>query len=203
MPDRANAAGTVRWTVVVPVKGTSSAKSRLGAVPELATAIALDSVEAALGAADVLVVTSATLAAEFFALGAGVALDAGGGLLAACAQGIEAAGAGPVAVMLGDIPALRPAELARALELAVGHPRAFVADADDDGTVLITALDPTGHVPAFGPHSRANHRAAGYVELDLPSDSGLRRDVDTAEQLRAIPVTSLGPRTAAALERLT
>jgi 2-phospho-L-lactate guanylyltransferase len=186
------------WTVVIPVKGTSGAKSRLGGSSDLAHAIALDTVAAALEAADVIVVTAATMAGPFEALGARVIVDNGAGLNAAVAQGIAAAGHGPVAVLLGDVPALRSAELAAALSLAVQHPLAFVPDADDDGTVLITALNPADHRPAFGVHSRAAHLAAGYVELNLPLQSGLRRDVDTAAQLTALG-DRLGQRTRAAL----
>jgi 2-phospho-L-lactate guanylyltransferase len=189
------------WTVVVPVKGTVSAKSRLAASPQLALAIALDSVTAALatppGRAEgptVIVVTSAALAPQFEAIGARVVVDAGHGLNAAARQGIAAAGVGPVAVLLGDVPALQPAELALALELALQHPLAFVPDADDDGTVLIAALDPSAHRPAFGAHSRAAHLAAGYLELELPHDSGLRRDVDTPAHLAAL-APLLPPRT--------
>jgi 2-phospho-L-lactate guanylyltransferase len=187
------------WTVVVPVKGTPAAKSRLGGSAELARAIALDSVAAALGAAPVIVVTTPDAAGDFTALGATVVADAGGGLLEACRQGIAAAGAGPTAVLLGDVPALHTAELADALEQASRHPLAFVADAEDDGTVLIAALDPARHVPSFGPHSRAAHLAAGYAELSAPADSGLRRDVDTPAQLAGIADEMLGPRTRAAL----
>lgn len=182
------------WTVVIPVKGTVSAKSRLGASPELALAIALDSVDAAVAAARVLVVTSASMASSFEALGARVITDADAGLTAAVAQGIAAAGDGAVAVLLGDLPALQPQELAAALELALQHPLAFVPDADDDGTVLITALRAADHRPAFGVHSRAAHLDAGYVELGIPLDSGLRRDVDTAQQLEALG-SRVGPRT--------
>jgi 2-phospho-L-lactate guanylyltransferase len=184
------------WTVVIPVKGTVSAKSRLGASAELALAIALDTVAAALEAADVIVVTSPSLAPEFEALGARVVLDTGTGLNAAVRQGIVAAGSGPVAVLLGDVPAMRPEELAAVL--AVRHPLAFVPDADNDGTVLIAALDPADHAPAFGAHSRVAHLAAGYLELHVPTDSGLRRDVDTPDQLVALG-ERVGPRTRAAL----
>lgn len=183
------------WTVVIPVKGTDAAKSRLGASNELAVAIALDSVEAALGAARVIVVTSADAAEPFAALGATVVPDAGGGLIAAVRAGIAAAGETLVAVMLGDVPALATSELVEALRLAERHPLAFVADADDDGTVLITALQAADHAPAFGNHSRTAHLRAGYFELDLPATWGLRRDVDTAEQLATIPGSSLGRRT--------
>jgi 2-phospho-L-lactate guanylyltransferase len=193
------------WTVVIPVKGTASAKSRLGASPELALAIALDTVAAVLSLVPelvegptVIVVTSATIAPQFQALGARVVVDAGAGLSDAVAQGIADAGNGPVAVLLGDVPALRTEELAAALALAAEHPLAFVPDADNVGTVLITALHAADHLPAFGARSRLAHRAAGYVELDLPLDSGLRRDVDTTEQLAALGAR-VGPRTRAAL----
>ena len=56
------------------------------------------------------------------------------------------------------------------------------------------------HVPAFGEGSAERHRAAGYVELALPAGSGLRRDVDMLEQLRATASLALGPRTRALLE---
>jgi 2-phospho-L-lactate guanylyltransferase len=170
------------WTIVVPVKGTASAKSRLGASAELAMAIALDSVAAALGHR-VLVVTSSRSASRFESLGAGIVPDPGGGLNAAIAAGVSAAGLGPVAVLLGDVPALRPSELALALDLAARYRMAMVADADGTGTVLTTALDGASHRPHFGAESRAAHLAAGYVELDVPVDSGLRRDVDTVGQL--------------------
>ena len=184
-------------TVVVPVKGSASAKSRFGGTPAwraaLAEAIALDSVEAALGGADrVLVVTNAPFAGEFERLGAHVIPDPGEGLTGAVARGIEVAGTGPVAILLGDVPGLRSAELASALEAAASHPLSFVADADREGTVLLVATT-APHRPAFGGQSRAAHLAAGYVELegDWP---GLRRDLDVAEHLAQLQ--NLGPRTA-------
>lgn len=187
------------WTVVIPVKGTAGSKSRLSPAPALATAIALDTVGAAVasGAGRVIVVTGGE-AAPFEALGAEVAVDPGGGLNAAVRSGIALA-AGPVAVMLGDLPALLPGELDDALERAEAHERAMVADADAEGTTLITALRGELHSPAFGTGSRAAHLAAGYVELDMPVGSGLRRDVDTAEQLADLGAR-VGPRTALVLQ---
>jgi 2-phospho-L-lactate guanylyltransferase len=201
------------WTVVIPVKGTPDAKSRLGASPELVRAIAVDTVAAVVAVAEracpeevalrpsrrveaprIIVVTSPSTAPDFEALGATVIPDTATSLNSAIALGIAAAGDGPVAVLLGDLPALRPAELAAALKLAAGHPLAMVPDADDTGTVLITALRAADHAPAFGANSRALHRAAGYVELDLPADSGLRRDVDTPSQLSEL-ASRLTPRT--------
>jgi 2-phospho-L-lactate guanylyltransferase len=200
------------WTVVIPVKGTASAKSRLGASPELALAIALDTVAAVLAPVSelvtpvpvlvegpqVIVVTSPAIAPQFEVLGARAVLDQASGLAAAIALGIASATTGAVAVLLGDLPALRSAELLSALKLAEEHPRAFIADADSDGTVLIAALHASDHRPAFGAHSRAAHVAAGYVELDIPLDSGLRRDVDTPVHLAAL-AARVGPRTRALL----
>jgi 2-phospho-L-lactate guanylyltransferase len=189
----------IEWTVVVPVKGTSDAKSRLGNSPGLSMAIALDTVEAALAAARVLVVTSADAEPEFTALGALVLQDTGGDLNAAVALGIAAAGAGPVAVLLGDLPALRPEELVDALNVAAQHPLAMVPDADAEGTTLITALRAEDHAPAFGVGSRMAHLAAGYIELSVPVTSGLRRDVDAAEQLASLG-DRVGERTREALK---
>ena len=49
----------------------------------------------------------------------------------------------------------------------------------------------------FGGASRARHAAAGAAELDLDDMPGLRRDVDTPEDLRAAVALGAGPRTAA------
>ena len=196
---------TGRWTIVIPVKGTALAKSRLEASAELTMAIALDTVTAALGAGHVIVVTSQAAASQFTALGAEVVPDAGGDLGDAIAQGIAAAGfsapsAKGVAVLLGDLPALTARELSHALLLSAAHPRAMVADAENVGTVLITAQSAVAHAPAFGADSRAAHLAAGYVEIALPVSSVLRRDVDTPAQLAALAPERLGARTRAALQ---
>ncbi|NVM94319.1 7,8-didemethyl-8-hydroxy-5-deazariboflavin synthase CofG [Arthrobacter wenxiniae] len=187
------------WTVVVPVKGTADAKSRLDASPELATAIALDTVSAALAVTRVIVVTSPQAMPMFSKLGAEVMLDLGGGLNQAIEEGVAAAGDSPVAVLLGDLPSLAGPELAAALNQAGSYPRAMVPDADGVGTVLITAQRGSTHEPAFGGQSRQAHLDAGYVELSIPPSSGLRRDVDTAEQLNQLAASlRLGERTAAA-----
>ncbi len=157
---------TADWTVVIPVKGGPDAKSRMGGETrlELAEAIALDTVSAAVTTGyHVIVVSSASWVFE----GAEVIADPGAGLGAAIEAGLAAgsrsttAGTG-VAVLLGDLPGLRPAELADALDAASAHALAFVADADGTGTVLAAALNPAEHRLAFGPDSAAAHRAAGY-----------------------------------------
>jgi 2-phospho-L-lactate/phosphoenolpyruvate guanylyltransferase len=196
---------------VVPVKRLGLAKSRLYAVgrprpehEELALSLALDTVAAALRAAEVARVVVVTddpaAAAAVTALGAVVVPDEpDAGLNPALAHGALAAAAlGPddgVALLSADLPALRPEELGAALRAATGE-RAFVPDADGSGTTLLATAPGIPVRPRYGRGSAAAHRATGAVELagDWPS---LRHDVDTAADLRAAAGLGLGPATAA------
>jgi 2-phospho-L-lactate guanylyltransferase len=194
----------VPWTVVIPVKSAEVGKSRLGRSPDVVQAIALDTIAAAVAAGDVrvIVVTSdADLAAEASSLGADVVReDSPAGLDHAIDLGLARV-TGARAVLLGDLPALRPADLAEALAAAAGHARAFVPDAEGTGSTLVTAAAGEPFVHNFGTSSADRHRAAGLAEVALPADSPLRRDVDLAEHLDAAAVAGLGARTRAALDR--
>ncbi|CAL9433150.1 Phosphoenolpyruvate guanylyltransferase [Streptomyces sp. enrichment culture] len=207
----------MQWTLVVPVKPLARAKSRLSDTaddavrPDLALAFALDTVAAALSCpavADVAVVTDDSRAGrELAALGAGVVSDEpGGGLnaaLAHAAAAVRAARPGsPVAALNADLPALRPAELARVLNAAAQFPRSFLPDAAAIGTTLLAAAPGSELDPFFGPDSRRGHRASGAVELGLDAVDSVRQDVDTGEDLRAALALGVGPRTAAAAARL-
>lgn len=185
------------WTVVIPVRAPG--KTRLGRGAEFARAIALDTIEAAIaGGPEVVVVTAdAALATAAASLGARVALEAAPtGLADAIALGLP--GDGARAVLLGDLPALLPADLAGALAVAQTHERAFVPDADGTGSTLVTARAGAPFVHAFGPGSAHAHRDLGLVELALPAGSSLRRDVDLDEHLQLVR-EQLGPRTRIAL----
>ena len=173
----------------MPVKGTPESKSRLGGDPgrrlQLAEAMALDTVEAALQVAPVLVIGGDGLSSPFLQLGASLmAEEPGDGLNGAIRRALATI-EGPAAVLLADLPALRPEELEAALQEGI-----MVPDAEGTGTSLIT-----GRVPAFGADSRRAHLALGYRELDLPVTSGLRLDVDSPRALAAIPRERLGART--------
>jgi 2-phospho-L-lactate guanylyltransferase len=121
------------------------------------------------------------------------------------------------AALTADLPALRPAELAAALRAAALRAAeataaaaagatatasetaraAFVPDAAGVGTTLY-AVPPGGEfLPLFGGASRARHAAAGAAEIDLDDMAGLRRDVDTPEDLQAVLALGAGPRTTA------
>lgn len=205
-----------RWTVVIPVKRPEHAKTRLAEAvgelrPRFARAFAADTVQAALdcpSAGRVMVVTDDAAAAdEARSLGADVVADApDAGLNAALRHGAEAAraGGGPVAVasLSADLPALRPAELELVLTAATEHPQSFVADATGVGTTLYAAGPGVPFEPAFGGRSRAAHRLAGAVELELAGIASVRRDVDTAVDLWDARRLGVGPRTAALLAEL-
>ena len=109
----------------------------------------------------------------------------------------------PAAVLLADVPALRPDDLSRSLAaaeraLAAGARQAFVPDAEGTGTVLLAAARADRLVPRFGPASASAHAAAGAVRLDLDLPR-LRRDVDSWPALQLAAALGLGPRTAAVL----
>lgn len=213
------------WGVVVPVKQAARGKSRLAADgldrSALARAIALDTIAAAAACpavARVVVVTDdgglvlaaadipglrfvAETPTESEALAAaqattGVPPD---GLNRAIARGAAALEGMPRAALLGDLPALRPDDLAAALRLAAGTERAVVADAEGTGSTLVTARAGAPWRAAFGDGSLARHVELGCALLEIPDASTLRRDVDTAEQLAAAAELGLGRRTAAVL----
>jgi 2-phospho-L-lactate guanylyltransferase len=198
------------WSVVIPVKVLAQAKSRLARLgderrAELALAMATDTVIAALAcaeAASVIVITDDQVAGDALGgLGALVVPDEpAGGLNAALRHGaVFAARRRPghgIAALSADLPAVRPDEITRALNAAAAWPTAFVADAPGDGTTLYTAGPGTSFSPSFGLGSRARHAAGGVVELRLDRIDGLRRDVDTPEDLCAAVALGLGPNTA-------
>lgn len=198
-----------RFAVVVPAKPPVRAKSRLGGLGDevrrsLATAFALDTVAAALDCelvGSVLVVTDDhRLAEEVRRLGAqvvpdGTADDLNGSLEQGAAELYRRDPALHLAGLCADLPALRPAELARALAAAAPTRLGFVADADGLGTTLVTAPDLGLFRPRFGPGSRAQHLAAGAVEIDEEGLDSLRRDVDTPADLKEALRLGIGPHT--------
>ncbi|MEV1024008.1 2-phospho-L-lactate guanylyltransferase [Streptomyces sp. NPDC050264] len=200
----------MQWTLVIPLKPLVRAKSRLapaagGLRPGLALAFAQDTVAAAAACTavrDVVVVTDDVRAArELAALGARIVPDTPqAGLNAALTHGAASVRslrpAAPVVAMNADLPALRPAELARVLTAAAAFPRAFLPDAAGIGTTLLSASAGTELLPAFGTASRARHTASGAAELPLDGVASVRQDVDTGDDLRVALALGVGPYTA-------
>jgi 2-phospho-L-lactate/phosphoenolpyruvate guanylyltransferase len=192
---------------------------------ELALALAADTVAAAAACPDVahvMVITSDPVAGPLLAalgavtvpdvpweLAAGPvplapgALGIQQGLNAALRHGAaEAARRWPgsgLAALTADLPALRPGELSAALRTASSAPgrASFVPDAARVGTTLY-AVPPGGEFcPQFGGASRARHAASGAAEITGAGLAGLRRDVDTPDDLRAALSLGAGPRSTA------
>ncbi|MDQ2706628.1 MAG: 2-phospho-L-lactate guanylyltransferase [Actinomycetota bacterium] len=217
--------------VIVPVKLLSRAKSRLrgaadggigapAAHARLTLALARDTVAAAARAPlvrQVLVISSdpeviSVLAGDGAAV---LAEDADRGLNAAlehAARVLRHSQRGSPPVPLGalqaDLPALRADELDEALHRACAlfvsrnADRAFCADASGAGTTLLVCGPHAALQPRFGSRSAAAHAAGGAVPMD-GRWPGLRRDVDTVEDLWAAVALGLGSASSEALRTST
>jgi len=186
--------------LVVPIKRLDRAKSRLrGAVPAdehagLVLAMLLDTVTAATqarGVSRVLVICEDERIPAALT-GTGVeSVDRRGlpSLNAALRFGAEHLGT-PVGALQADLPALRPDDLAAAIEEAAGR-RAYCADRAGTGTTLLLAAPGAPLDPRFGRGSAAAHAATGAVRVGaaLPS---LRCDVDTPHDLAVAAELGLG-----------
>lgn len=195
--------------VVIPVKPTAVAKSRLSplgdvARRELVAAFAVDTVEAVLECRvveRVLVVTDdVQLALGLRNMGVDAVPDGeAGSLNASLQQGAaellrRSPHLRPVA-LCADLPALRSAELERALAAADPWAPTFVADAATVGTTLYVAPALASFAPRFGTGSRKAHLASGAGEIELQSIDSVRQDVDTPDDLRDAAALGLGRRT--------
>lgn len=195
-----------RWTVLVPIRGVLG-KSRLpqgvGGHPrsDWVVAMAHDTVTAVARAGlveRVVVVLGEPfdeLASRLGALSSvELTVQASGEDLNSSLTTVASRFEGrPVAVVLGDLPCLRPADLDEVLLAAAAGP-VVVADADRAGSVMIA--DPASPpAPRFGQGSLAAHLGGGYRELTAPLR--LRRDVDTEVDLRSAIGLGLGEATAA------
>ena len=209
-----------RWHVLVPVKNPERAKSRLVSVvgdqrAALALAFARDTVGAALrcdAVASVTVVTGDPLVASAMSAdGAHVAPEAApsgvvskaaaSGLNGALAVGLRAMPeSGRVAVVLGDLPAITPAALARALMLASRYDTAFVPDSDGTGTTVLTAQHRSLLVLRFGLGSASAHAETGAVRVGGPGLRRVRRDVDDLPGLIEAMRMGIGKHTRAAVD---
>lgn len=196
------------WSIIIPVKPVAVAKSRLTGISarqrrDLALAFALDTTLAALttaGIRRVVVVTDDPEREAFRDLGADLVADRPhAGLNAAIRHGADDvrsrdSDCGLVA-LAGDLPALRPAELAEVLDAAASD-YWFVGDVAGTGTTLLAGAAGRKLTPAFGPGSRARHSGQGAVEVTSSRIERLRRDVDTLGDLGEALRLGVGPHTA-------
>jgi 2-phospho-L-lactate/phosphoenolpyruvate guanylyltransferase len=192
----------LRWTVLVPLRGLPSAKSRLaeslspevhGAVVAAIRADTLAAVDGTPQVARVVVIGDAP--------GEGITLvqtsdGLNGALRDGAAYAHERWPDDGVAALVGDLPALRADELGAALDAAAAHPSAFVPDASGTGTTLLAATPGTGIDPRFGIGSAARHAT---IAVALAAGPGLRTDVDTVGELAEAARVGVGPHTNAVI----
>jgi 2-phospho-L-lactate guanylyltransferase len=185
------------WRVLIPIKQSAAAKTRLlGATrspadhAQLVHAMQLDTVDAVLALSTHPLVAGLSVVAGQLSVRLPVAVevlaDAGGGLNRALSvAAADLAARYPedgVAALVGDLPALRAADLLAALGQAGHHPRSFVRDLAGSGTTLLAAGPGCALEPRFGLDSARLHAESGAAEL-VAAES-LRADVDSAEDLR-------------------
>jgi 2-phospho-L-lactate guanylyltransferase len=196
---------TRRYALLIPVKDSRTAKSRLGVGEDgqrarLMAAFAHDSITAAAASswASVHVVGDPAALEDLVGdLDVTILADEGGGdlnrALQQAALRVQDTAEAGIAVMLADLPCLCTEDLDAAFAAADG--RAFVADADGTGTTLLIAPAGTPLDPRFGAGSAAAHTASGATALagELVT---LRRDVDTTDDLQAALRVGVGIRTA-------
>lgn len=209
------------WTVIVPMKAPTHAKSRLRAtvrgqvpVPDataLATAFLRDVIDASRHAkrvGRVLVISPDPIVEMVVAESdcgfvqedpspAGTAIR---GINRAIVQAVaHVRGSHPttsVVVLTGDLAALTSDSLDAALELSeIFDGPCFVADQHGTGTTALMLPGAVWTAPAFGIDSAAAHVAAGVTDISGEVGLDLRSDVDTAADLDAAIELGVGAHT--------
>jgi len=182
---------------ILPVKGHHQGKTRLAVSPEVREALIVamlrDCVAAVLATdlGEVVVVTPDPDLRAISREDGATAVDHAGGLNEAISAAL---GPHRNAVLLPDVPAVRPEQL---LDVLGTWDSGFVPDRAGTGTTMLFGADPA---PQFGPGSAARHEAAGIPRIALP-ECGLTVDVDTAQDLQIARGLGLGRHTAAVLTR--
>lgn len=105
----------------------------------------------------------------------------------------------PLVVLPADLPCLDAQALDDALARLAEHDLAFVPDADDIGTTLLSGSTPDHLRSAYGPGSAARHERLGLARVP-GAGLAVRRDVDTLDDLTAAVEIGVGPHTAAVLQ---
>jgi 2-phospho-L-lactate guanylyltransferase len=200
---------TSAFTVIMPMKAWDSAKSRLHVEPvarrALAEAFARDTLAGVLACpyvAEVVVVTRGDLVTnDITSAGAHVIQEPadrpidtlGSAIRHGIAWAAEHRPDAPLAVVPSDLPVLTTDTLGELLLVAAAHPFAFVADANGDGTTILTSRTPDLMRPGYGSGSAQRHRTFGACELTAAD--ALRQDVDTLDDLVAADRLGLGHHT--------
>ena len=210
------------WIVVVARVG-SAAKSRMAGTlsadqrRRLALAMLADVVAVCHQARGIVAGTLAVVdepAARAVAVRGGaitIADPGSGDMNAAVAAGLAAVhkqGAGTVLVVPGDVPLMSTDDLQALLDSAGAAPRAVVVGSsrDGQGTNALLLRPPDVITPAFGPPSVGRHVQMGLAagaHTVVRAGLGLALDIDTPDDLLALPIDRLGPHMTAVVAQLS
>ena len=127
-----------------------------------------------------------------------------GGLNAALAFGaseIRERCDAPLALLTADLPAASGEQLTAALA-TVGCNNRVLPDLGGTGTVLLAVPSGMPVHPQFGVGSLNAHLATGAVAIGKPGLEGLRRDVDSLDDLDVAHRLGVGPFTRRALQQI-
>lgn len=197
-----------QWCVIVPVSPAAVAKSRLrplgAARQQLARTFALDVIAAArhsVAVTHLLVVGDGTLVGEAdLEQDALLLVDTSVASLnesiSAAESRARALGYSSIAVLVADIPCVRPADLDDLLTRAKAVPRGFVADHTGTGTTVLTTTGPA-LAPAFGADSAARHQGSGATRIEV--SVRVSYDIDDPADIAMALVYGLGAATSSAL----
>lgn len=185
-----------QWSVLVPVRDFRSGKSRLRREisDEVVTLLArhlllnlLDELLACDEISRILVVSDTDLSREINISGVDHYVQRpGGDLNDAVAEGREYLAllepTAPVLVMHADLPTAKTSEITHLLHRLDRSARdSYLPDRAGLGTTLLAFLPGSKRMSSFGVGSAWRHDALGFDRISLPRESGLRNDLDTAE----------------------
>jgi 2-phospho-L-lactate/phosphoenolpyruvate guanylyltransferase len=202
------------WVAVVPIKAPTRGKSRLGPDleqwrTELAAAFAADTLAALLDATRVrfvAVVGGQGLPASLLEHARVRTLPDPGSLNAAANDGIAWARrhhpASGIFVLAADLPAATGAAVDRLLDATPVRGVWVLPDLESVGSTGLLIGSGSVIAPHFGAASLSRHQAAGARPVAVPAIDGLRRDVDTADQLSEATHLGVGQRTRAVLDAM-
>lgn len=108
--------------------------------------------------------------------------DRGRGINAELVGFVDAGTAGPLLVMLADLPLLTPEDVAALLDEAGRHGAAIAPDRHGIGTNALALRSPAGFSFAFGTGSFRHHRDQ-LAQAAIVERTGLSHDLDTPEDL--------------------
>ena len=186
--------------MIVPVRAVSSAKTRLHDLgplrPSLAESFLFDVLEALARTESVTTILIAgpqapdtpgveLAAVEWLDTGAAGLNEA----IVAAESAARTRGHVRIAVVVGDLPCARSADVDAVLVAACAHPRAYVVDHSGNGTTMLMTTG-SALAPEFGTESAARHRRSGAVPLD--ATIRVRLDVDTPTDVALAMVYGVG-----------